>query len=108
MAIPPRGFVAFKREKVIAEVPPASSEEWAAGPWPVLKNMRQLRQSLADIESSGHPKIPGPVTTRPDGQVVAQVFPQTAYDRIFFMGIKGGIWMEPGVTAEELPKTQAA
>ena len=106
-AITPRWVAACLRAKGIAEGSPASSEEWAAGPWPVLKNMRQLRQSLADIESSGYPKIPGPVTTRPDGQVVAQVFPQTAYDRIFFMGITGEIWMEPGVTAEELPKTQA-
>ncbi|MFL5705697.1 MAG: aldehyde dehydrogenase family protein, partial [Ktedonobacteraceae bacterium] len=106
-AITPSWVAASLRAKGIAEGSPASSEEWAAGPWPVLKNMRQLRQSLADIESSGHPKIPGPVTTRSDGQVVAQVFPQTAYDRIFFMGITGEIWMEPGVTAEELPKTQA-
>src|SRR5258708_27466424 len=104
---PPGGFAACKREKGMDECPPASSEEWAAGPWPVLKNLRQLRQSLADIESSGHPKISGPVTTRPDGQVVAQVFPQTAYDRIFLMGVTAEIWMEPGVTAEELPKTQA-
>ncbi|TMD38805.1 MAG: aldehyde dehydrogenase [Chloroflexi bacterium] len=53
------------------------------------------------------PRIPGPVTTRPDGQVVAQVFPQTTYDRLFFLGVTAEIWMEPGVTAEELPKTQA-
>ncbi len=106
-AITPRWIAACLRAKGVAEDSPAASEEWAAGPWPVLRNLRQLRQSLVDIESSGHPKIPGPVTTRPDGQVVAQVFPQTAYDRIFFMGITGEIWMEPGVTAEELPNTQA-
>lgn len=86
---------------------PGVGEEWAAGVWPVLKNLRQLRNSLSDIEAYGHPRIPGAVTTRPDGQVVAQVFPQTAYDRLFFMGVTAEIWMEPGVTAEELPKTQA-
>ena len=86
---------------------PGVGEEWVAGVWPVLKNLRQLRNSLSDIETYGHPRIPGPVTTRPDGQVVAQVFPQTTYDRLFFMGVTAEIWMEPGVTAEELPKTQA-
>lgn len=82
-------------------------EEWAAGAWPVLKNLRQLRQALVDIEADGHPKIPGPVTTKSDGQVAAQVFPQTIYDRLFFTGIRAEIWMEAGVTVENLAQTQA-
>src|SRR5712691_687213 len=86
---------------------PAAGEEWGAGAYPVLKNLRQLRLTLTDIEAYGHPRIPGPVTTRPGGQVVARVFPQTTYDRLFFTGLTAEIWMEPGVTAEELPKTQA-
>src|SRR5207248_6944156 len=31
----------------------------------------------------------------------------TIYDRLFFNGITAEIWMEPGVTAAELPHTQA-
>ncbi len=62
---------------------------------------------LRDIKAYGAPKIPGPVTTRADGQVVAQVFPQTPYERIFFQGVTAEVWMEPGVTAEGLAKTQA-
>ncbi len=42
-----------------------------------------------------------------DGQMVAQVFPQSIYDRLFFSGITAQVWMEPGVTAAELPQTQA-
>ncbi len=93
--------------KGIAEDSLCAGEEWAAGAWPVLKNLRQLRQALVDIEADGHPKIPGRVTTRPDGQVAAQVFPQTIYDRLFFEGIRAEIWMEPGVTVEDLPQTQS-
>jgi acyl-CoA reductase-like NAD-dependent aldehyde dehydrogenase len=93
--------------KGIAEDSPCIGEEWAAGAWPVLRNLRQLRQALVDIETIGHPKIPGRVTTRPGGQVVAQVFPQTIYDRLFFEGVKAEIWMEPGVTVEDLPQTQS-
>lgn len=106
-AIAPRWVAACLQTKGIAEDSSSVGEEWAAGIWPVLKNLRQLRQSLMDIEANGHPNIPGPVTTRPDGQVVAQVFPQTVYDRLFFMGVTAEIWMEPGITVEELPKTQA-
>src|SRR5438874_11755201 len=100
-------IAASLQAKGIAGDSPGVGEEWVAGVWPVLKNLRQLRNSLSDIETYGHPSIPGPVTTRPDEQVVAQVFPQTTYDRLFFTGVTAEIWMEPGVTTEELPKTQA-
>jgi len=106
-AIAPRWVAACLQAKSVAEDAPTASEEWAVGPWPVLKNLRQLRQSLSDIETYGHPRIAGPVTTRPGGQVVAQVFPQTSYDRLFFYGLTAEVWMEPGVTVEELPQTQA-
>ena len=106
-AIAPRWIAASLKAKGLTEDSPAAGEEWSGGPWPVLKNLRQLRQTLLDIEASGHPRLPGPVTTHSDGQVVAQVFPQNIYDRIFFTGVTAEIWMEPGVTADELPQTQA-
>jgi acyl-CoA reductase-like NAD-dependent aldehyde dehydrogenase len=86
---------------------PAASDEWAGGTYGMLRNLRLLRQSLADIQAYGRPRIPGPVTTRPDGQVVARVFPQTVYDRLFFTGLTAEVWMEPGVTPAGLPSTQA-
>src|SRR5579875_111420 len=106
-AITPRWVAACQEAKGIAAASPLAGEEWALGPWPVLKNMRQLHQSLLDIEAIGYPRIPGPVKTRPNGQVVARVFPQNIYDRLFFTGITAEIWMEPGVTVENLAETQA-
>jgi hypothetical protein len=66
-----------------------------------------MRQTLVEIEVEGHPKIPGHVITNSNGQVVAQVFPQTIYDRLYFERIRAEIWMEPGVTVEGLSQTQA-
>jgi acyl-CoA reductase-like NAD-dependent aldehyde dehydrogenase len=106
-AVTQRWVDACLQAKGIAEDAPAVGEEWAAGAWPVLKNLRQLRQALTDIQAQGRPRIPGPVKMRPDGQVVAQVFPQTLYDRLFFLGITAEVWMEPGVTVAGLPETQA-
>ncbi len=106
-AIAQRWVDACLQAKGIAADAPAAGEEWLAAAWPVLKNLRQLRQALADIQAQGRPRIPGPVKTRPDGQVVAQIFPQTIYDRLFFLGITAQLWMEPGVTVAELPETQA-
>ena len=78
---------------------PLAGEEWIAGPYLVLRNMRLLQQALRQVREQGHPRIPGPVTTRGDGQVVAQVFPEGVYDRIFYPpGMTAEVWMEPGVT----------
>ncbi len=107
VAIAPRWVGASLQAKGIAPDAPAAGEEWGAGVLPVINNLRQLRQALADIAASGRPRIPGPVMTMPNGQVAARVFPQSGYDRLFFMGLTAEIWMEPGVTVDELPGTQA-
>ncbi|HEY3992375.1 MAG TPA: aldehyde dehydrogenase family protein [Ktedonobacteraceae bacterium] len=106
-AIAPRWVEAALQGKGISPDSPVVGEEWGAGAWPVAKQLRQLRQSLADIAAKGHPRIPGPIKTRADGQVVAQVFPQSTYDKLFFGGVSAEIWMEPGVTSETLAETQA-
>ena len=87
---------------------PTAGEEWVAGPYMIVRNLRLLDRALEETERFGQPRIPGPVTTRPDGQVVARVFPQSIYDRIFYTGVNAEVWMEPGVTAENLADTQAA
>jgi len=107
VAIAPRWVEAGTQAKGVNPDSPNVGEEWAAGAWPVVKQLNQLRKSLSEIAANGQPTIPGPVTTRPDGQVVAQVFPQSTYDKIFFGGLTAEIWMEPGVTQETLASTQA-
>jgi acyl-CoA reductase-like NAD-dependent aldehyde dehydrogenase len=105
--IAPRWVEASTQAKGLEKDSPFIGEEWGAGVWPVVKNLHQLRQSLTEIESKGRPGIPGPLILHADGQMVAQVFPQSIYDRLFFGGITAQIWMEPGVTAGDLPETQA-
>lgn len=105
--IAPRWVEAALQAKGIGPDSPIASEEWGAGAWPVAKQLRQLRQALADIARTGHPRIPGPVKTLPNGQVVAPVFPQSAYDKLFFGGVSAEIWMEPGVTEATLSHEQA-
>src|SRR5450432_3347160 len=86
-AISDRLVAASCAAKGIAADSPLVGEEWSIGPFATLKNLCQLQRSLVDIKAHGAPKIPGPITTRANGQVVAQVFPQTPYERIFFQGV---------------------
>ncbi|MCU0488523.1 MAG: aldehyde dehydrogenase family protein [Anaerolineales bacterium] len=85
----------------------AIGTEWMQGPYTTLRNLRCLRQSLLEIQSAGHPRIPGRVSRRSNGQVSAQVFPQTFYDRVLFNGYRAEVWMDESVKLETLHQTQA-
>ena len=86
---------------------PASAEEWIAGPFCVLRNIRLLRDAVADLAAGVAPAIPGPVWTLPDRRVAAGVFPAGIWDRLFYSGVTAEVWMQPGVTPDQVPATQA-
>jgi len=71
----------------------------------IFSLLASLRQSLKDIKKYGRPQIAGPVFVRPDGQVVAKVFPRTKFESMLGYSIE--VWMEPGVSIEETSQTQA-
>lgn len=91
----------------LAPSDPDAAEGAIAGPYLALRQLRLLRRSLVDIERRGAPRIPGPVTTRPDGRVTARVVPADRFDRLMYAGVSAEVWMQPGVTAAELASTQA-
>lgn len=45
--------------------------------------------------------------SRPDGQVVVDVFPQSTWDRLLLNGVSAQVWMQHGVTARNLADTMA-
>lgn len=85
----------------------ASADEWSAAAI-MIRMLRLLHQSLQEIQRYGRPRFPGRLRTRPDGQVIVPVYPQSLYDRLLFRGLRGEVWMEPGVSPEETVRTQAA
>jgi acyl-CoA reductase-like NAD-dependent aldehyde dehydrogenase len=114
VAVAHRWVEATRQLEGVAEAPAAfAGEEWLAGPYPVLRNIRLLEASLADLAAGRPPQVPGPVTARPDGQAVARVFPRDGWDRLFFPGVTAEVWMEPEVSIgsggrHELGEHQAA
>jgi acyl-CoA reductase-like NAD-dependent aldehyde dehydrogenase len=93
-------------DKEIGHIP------WAAGlEWCLLANIFRylgvIRRALVDIQRHGRPRVPGRIYGRPDGQVVAEVFPQTLYDRGLFPGVSGEVWLAPDVTLREAQTGQA-
>lgn len=76
--------------------------EWMGSPVAMIRTLQGLRQTLTDLSIYGQPRIPGPVRTRRDGQVIARVFPAKLADRILFSGYTCEVWMEPDVSLDEL------
>ena len=74
----------------------------------VFVHMTQLfRRSMLDIVQKGRPQYPGPVRHKPGGRIAIQVVPATTFDRFLYSGITGEVWMEPGVTEDDVRSTQA-
>ncbi len=86
---------------------PAAVEEHIVGPYLFLRGVRLHRRTVADVGRYGHPRIPGPVRTLPNGQLAARVFPVDVWDRATYIGTVADTWLEPGVTAASLPLTMA-
>ncbi|MGV0028520.1 aldehyde dehydrogenase family protein [Phormidesmis priestleyi] len=69
-----------------------AGEEWMAGAVSTLLNLRQL---ITSLQANGQPR-PVKIHTRSNGQIVAQVFPDSLMDRLLWLRFRGEIWIEPG------------
>lgn len=87
--------------------PYALGWEWAGGPMPILRYLRALKRTLTAIERTGRPPLPSPLRTRPDGQVFANVYPSNFYERVSTPGTTVDVWMEPGLSEEDVLAEQA-
>lgn len=95
--------------KGISPNSPQSAEEWIVGPLIVIRNLRLLRESLRQIARYGVPRIrPERIRTRPDGQVVVEVFPYDIFDRLLYRGFRAEVWMQSDVGLDRLSETMAS
>lgn len=74
-----------------------AGEEWLGGPMTTMRNLRLLAEAM---RYGGEPPLPR-VWTRPDGQVVAEVFPQNTLDKLMWTGVSAEVWIEPGQKATQ-------
>ncbi len=93
--------------KGIEENTAGVGEEWISGPWATLSSVNQLIQTLECIKR-GRQRRPKAMRTRNDGQVIAQVFPLSLFDNLLLNGVSGEVWMQPGVTEDNLKANTAS
>ncbi|OOK72278.1 putative aldehyde dehydrogenase domain protein [Mycobacterium kansasii] len=69
--------------------------------WAFIQGVKSHALVLSRLRAGQAPIKAGAVHTRPNGQVVVDVFPVTVYDRLLLNGYKAQVWIEPGVSAEQ-------
>ncbi|MGB5891377.1 MAG: aldehyde dehydrogenase family protein [Thermoanaerobaculia bacterium] len=92
--------------KGLAPDSPYAGEEWTAGPWATLHGLNILIRTLGSL-AEGERLPRGPARTRHDGQVVVEVAPLDIWERLLLSGFSAEIWMQPGVTLDNLEDNRA-
>lgn len=85
---------------------PAEGEEWALGPWCVVRHLRLVRESLAALARSGNTPI-GEVGRTGDGRLAVRVFPANRIDGLLFRGVRVDVHLQAGMTEEAMHASRA-
>ena len=83
------------------------SEEWGTGPYVFTCGVNALMETLTSLKN-GETRLPKRLRTREDEQVIAQVFPDNICDSILMNGVTAEVWMDRGVTEENLVEHTAS
>ena len=101
-----RSVAAGCQAKGIAVDTPAAGEEWALGPWMVVRHLRLIQESLHALKSFGNTPI-GKMSHTVDGRLSVHVFPGNAIDGMLFKGASVEVYLQASVTEEELDHSRA-
>jgi acyl-CoA reductase-like NAD-dependent aldehyde dehydrogenase len=83
------------------------AEEWAAGYWGVVRQLRLVRENLQSIAKTGNTPI-GKVKRTVAGNLAVQVYPNNAIDGMLFKDITVDVHMLPDVTEQSLSADRAS
>lgn len=85
---------------------PSEAEEWATGPWPVVRHLRLVAEALASLQRTGNTPI-GKIHRTADDRLSVRVFPASAIDGVLFGGITVDVRMEARIGEAELHESRA-
>ena len=98
-------FAAAKAKSIPTDSP-LVGEEWSSGPWAFIYGVDSILGTLRAL-SQGKPPPIGKVRERSDGQIIANIFPNSIYHRLLLNGIRCEVWMQSEVTRENLHDNMA-
>lgn len=83
------------------------AEEWAAGYWGVVRQLRLIRENLQSIAKTGNTPI-GKIKRTAAGDLAVQVYPNNAIDGMLFKDISVDVHMQPHVTEHNIETDRAS
>lgn len=94
------------RKKGLIPDTPLAGEEWLAGPYATMAGVNALIDTLQQMDGKAFIDTL-PTRRLPTGQTAVKVLPHSIWDRLLLSGISAEVWMQDGVTADNL-KSHAA
>jgi hypothetical protein len=85
---------------------PAEAEEWATGPWCIVRHLRLIAESLESLQRTGNTRV-GKTHRTAEHTLAVGLFPASAVDGVLYRGITADAHMLPGVTEAELRDQRA-
>ncbi len=105
----PRMVAAACAAKGVTLGTPLEGEEWLAAIVPILRNLKQLADSLEQTRRFGAPSVAAARISRAgNGGVAVEVTPHEWYDRLLYAPFGAKTWLLPHVDSERLAASQAS
>jgi len=95
------------RKKQIAPGSPLEGEEWIAGPYATMAGVNALMGTLSQMEGKAFLKHL-PTRVLATGQTAIKVLPHSVWDRLLLSGVTAEVWMQKGVTRDNLAEHAAS
>ena len=90
------------------DAPIVGGEEWLGGPYPTVTWLTDMMRTLEALRTGGDPLEGLAVRTTRSGQTAVRVMPSSIWERLLLNGYELDVWMEPGVTPENLRDSMGA
>jgi aldehyde dehydrogenase (NAD(P)+) len=87
--------------------PLIGAESWVSGPYALESWLSASIQTLEALDHGQDPLAQVTTHANADGTTATRVLPTHPYERLLFNGITADVWMQPGVTADNLRENTA-
>ncbi|HMJ12871.1 MAG TPA: aldehyde dehydrogenase family protein [Polyangiaceae bacterium] len=96
------------RAKGIPQDSPVAGEEWLGGPAVTLRNLRLLRESLAQIAERGTPTVDSSAIIERPGGLAVRAIPHDGFDKALFAPFSCDTWIGSSVERARIADSQAS
>lgn len=106
LKIAEKSVIAGCAAKGISIGTPPEGEEWATGPWPVVRQLRLIIGSLTALQKGANTPI-GRVGKTQEGNLSVRIFPGSTIDKLLFKNVTVDVHLQNGVNAGQLETGRA-